>query len=75
MKKRTALKAASLAMAAAMLAACGGSAAGTAASTATGETTDATASVENDGYNADLTDIIPEDTVTLTVYSLYLIHI
>ena len=69
MKKRTALKAASLAMAAAMLAACGGSAAGTAASTATGETTDATASVENDGYNADLTDIIPEDTVTLTVYS------
>ena len=72
MKKRTALKTASLAMAAAMLAACGSSAAGSAASTAaTAEDGDtaATASVENDGYNADLTDIIPDETVTLTAYS------
>lgn len=67
MKKHIMCKAVSLAMATAMLAACGSTAAP--ASTATAENSETPATVENDGYNADLTGIIPDQTVKLTVYS------
>ena len=67
MKKRTMTKSASLVLAAAMLAACGGGSASASNGAEVGNTGDA--EVANDGYNADLSDILPEDTVTLTCYS------